>query len=323
MPRPSRAAKLNAVGRDLHRFHAEVISGLKKPQKELPSKYFYDERGSQLFNQICDLDEYYVTRTETGILRQHIDEIVEVLGPNALLIEYGSGSSTKTRILLSHMRQPAAYIPIDISDQQLLSAVRDLSTDYRGLNILPVHADYTGIFELPAVAQPVNRKVVFFPGSTFGNFDPIPAQQFLERIANVCGSEGMLLIGIDLKKDPVVLHRAYNDGEGVTAAFNLNLLEHINRRIGANFQLDRFFHYAFYNPREGRIEMHLVSHQAQRVQIGDEIISFAKGESIWTESSYKYNLDEFSRLAAIAGFEINHTWVDPQAWFGIVCCSVR
>ena len=323
MPRPLRAVRLNGVEPDLNRFRAEVMSGLKKSQKELPSKYFYDERGSQLFEQICDLDEYYVTRTETAIMRQHINEIVEVLGPNALLIEYGSGSSTKTRILLSNMQQLAAYIPIDISDQQLLSAVRDLSMNYRGLNILPVHADYTGMFELPSVAQPANRRVVYFPGSTFGNFDPIPAQQFLERIANVCGPDGMLLIGIDLKKDPVVLHRAYNDGEGVTAAFNLNLLEHINRQIGADFQLDRFFHYAFYNPREGRIEMHLVSQQAQRVKIGKEIISFDKGESIWTESSYKFNLDGFSKLAAIAGFEITNTWVDPQAWFCVVCCSVH
>lgn len=306
-----------------NRFRAEVLSGLKKPQKELPPKYFYDERGSQLFERITTLDEYYPTRIELAIMEKYADEMTALLGPNVLVIEYGSGSSTKTRILLNHLERPAAYMPIDISREQLQLAAQALETDYPELEVIPICADYSGVFQLPEVQKPVSRRVVYFPGSTIGNFEPRPAQQFLERVAGVCGPNGLLIIGIDLKKDPVVLHHAYNDREGVTADFNLNLLTRINRELGANFKLERFKHYAFYNPPEGRVEMHLVSTQEQVVELADLSIPFQNGESIWTESSYKYNLDEFSELAASAGFKTEQAWFDEQRWFAVVCCSVH
>lgn len=307
----------------LSRFRAEVLRGLRQPQKELPSKYFYDERGSALFEQITRLDEYYVTRTETGIMEAHAAEMAAALGPNIVLIEYGSGSSTKTRFLLEHLERPAAYIPIDISPEALLHAADSIAADFPGLEVQPVCADYTTVFDLPPTRKLAARKVVYFPGSTFGNFDPIPAQQFLERVARVCGPGGAMLIGIDLKKDPCVLHDAYNDGEGVTAAFNLNLLGRINRELGADFDLAQFQHYAFYNPRQGRIEMHLVSQMDQVVHIGSSAIAFKIGESIWTESSYKFSLEEFGELIAAAGFSIEKTWQDEQEWFSMVCCAAH
>ena len=314
--------KLQSCEPQLNRFRAEVLNGLRKPQKELPSKYFYDEHGSELFDRICELDEYYVTRTETAIMEQHAGEMADLLGPNVLLIEYGSGNSAKTRILLDHLHQPAGYVPIDISEQPLMYAAKAISADYPDLEVYPVHADYTTVFEIPDIQKPVARKVVYFPGSTIGNFEPMPAKQVLERVAQVCGPDGILMIGIDLKKDPALLHAAYNDREGVSAAFNLNLLARINRELGANFQVDNFNHYAFYNPREGRMEMHLLSNQEQVVTLGYITLPFAKGESIWTESSYKYNLNEFAELAATAGFNTEHVWFDSQCWFGVLCCRL-
>jgi len=299
------------------RFRAEVLSGLRKPQKELPSKYFYDEQGSYLFERICMLDEYYIPRMEGSIMQTHIEEVVELLGPSVLLIEYGSGNGDKTRILLSHLRKLAAYVPIDICRELLLRVTQELTLAYSRLEVLPVCADYTSGFALPVPKQPSERQVVYFPGSTIGNFDPIPAKLFLEHIAGVCGQGGGLLIGVDLKKDPGVLHRAYNDGQGVTAAFNLNLLERINRELKADFQVQWFEHYAFYNPREGRVEMHLVSRRDQTIHIDNVTIPFVKGESIWTESSYKYNLDEFEHMAATAGFKVEHIWTDEQQWFSV------
>jgi dimethylhistidine N-methyltransferase len=270
-----------------------------------------------LFERICVLDEYYIPRTEVAIMETYIEEMVELLGPSVVLIEYGSGNSTKTRILLDHLREPTAYVPIDISREQLLRATKELASSYPGLEVLPVCADYTSSFELPAPKQPSHRKVVYFPGSTIGNFDLIPAKHFLGHIAGVCGPGGGLLIGVDLKKDPSVLHRAYNDNQGVTAAFNLNLLERINRELNCDFQLEGFEHYAFYNPLEGRVEMHLVSLRDQTVRLDNATIPFAKGESIWTESSYKFDLDEFQQLAAAAGFKAEHTWTDEQQWFSV------
>ena len=299
------------------RFLAEVLSGLRKSQKELPSKYFYDEQGSCLFDRICTLDEYYIPRAEAAIMETYIEEMVDLLGPSVLLIEYGSGSSAKTRILLDHLRELAAYVPIDICREQLLRATRELVSAYSGLEVLPVCADYTCGFELPVPRRPSERKVVYFPGSTIGNFDPIPAKHFLEHIAGVCGPGGGLLTGVDLKKAPRVLHRAYNDRQGVTAAFNLNLLERINRELNCDFQLEWFEHYAFYNPREGRVEMHLVSLRDQTIHLDNVTIPFAKGESIWTESSYKFNLDEFEQMAAAAGFKVEHIWTDEQQWFSV------
>jgi dimethylhistidine N-methyltransferase len=299
------------------RFCAEVLGGLRKSQKELPSKYFYDEQGACLFERICTLDEYYIPRTEALIMDTYINEMVELLGSRVLLIEYGSGNCNKVRILLDHLHDLAAYVPIDISREQLLHVTQELASSYPDLEVLPVCADYTSGFELPVPRRASDRVVVYFPGSTIGNFDPIPAKHFLEHIAGVCGPGGGLLIGVDLKKDPGVLHRAYNDRQGVTAAFNLNLLERINLELNCNFQPEWFEHYAFYNPGEGRVEMHLVSLRDQTVQLDNLTIPFARGESIWTESSYKFNLDEFQQMAAAAGFRVEHVWTDEQQWFSV------
>ena len=301
----------------LESFLAEVLIGLRKPQKELPSKYFYDERGSQLFERICELKEYYITRTEASIMQAHIEEMVELIGPRVLVIEHGCGNCEKVRLLMDRLHDPVAFIPIDISQEQLLQVTKEIDSIYPQLQVLPICADYTSSFELPVPKRESKRTVVYFPGSTIGNFDPIPAKHFLEHIASLCGSGGALLIGVDLKKDPAVLHSAYNDSEGLTAAFNLNLLARINRELDCDFQLDGFEHYAFYNPRESRVETHLISQRAQVVHIGGETIPFAKGESIWTENSYKYNLDEFERMASAAGFGVERVWVDERQWFSV------
>jgi len=302
---------------DREQFRADVLSGLQKQPKELPCKYFYDDQGSRLYERICDLDEYYIPCTEVAIMESNIEEIVELLGPMVLLIEYGSGSSAKTRILLDHLHDPVAYVPIDISREQLLRVTKQLALDYPGLEVLPVCADYTSNFELPTPKRPSNRVAAYFPGSSIGNFNPVLAKLFLKHIATTCGPGGRLLIGVDLKKDPAVLHRAYNDAQGVTSAFNLNLLERINRELSCDFQSGLFEHYAFYNRQEGRVEMHLVSLKDQTVHLNDVAICFAKGETIWTESSYKYNLDEFERMAAAAGLKVEHVWTDEQQWFSI------
>ena len=301
----------------LESFLAEVLIGLYKPQKELPSKYFYDARGSQLFERICELKEYYITRIEASIMQAHIREMVELIGPQVLVIEHGCGNCEKVRFLIDHLHDPAAFIPIDISQKQLLNVSKELASIYPRLQVLPVCADYTNSFALPIPKQSSKRTVVYFPGSTISNFDPIPAKHFLEHVANLCRPDGALLIGVDLKKDPAVLHGAYNDSAGITAAFNLNLLERINRELYSDFQLDGFQHYAFYNPRESRVEMHLISQRDQVVHINRQTISFARGESIWTESSYKYNLDEFEQMAAAAGFRVERVWVDERQWFSV------
>ena len=301
----------------LESFLAEVLIGLRKPQKELPSKYFYDERGSQLFERICELKEYYITGIEASIMRSHIEEIVELIGPHVLVIEHGCGNCEKVRFLMDHLHDPVAFIPIDISQEQLVQVAKELDSIFPQLQVLPVCADYTSNFELPIPKRESKRTVVYFPGSTIGNFDPIPAKHFLEHVANLCGSDGALLTGVDLKKDPAVLHDAYNDSEGLTSAFNLNLLERINRELGCDFRLDAFEHYAFYNPRESRVEMHLISQKNQAVHVDGETISFTRGESIWTESSYKYDLDEFEQIAAVAGFRVERVWVDERRWFSV------
>jgi dimethylhistidine N-methyltransferase len=299
------------------RFLAEVIGGLQKPQKELPSKYFYDERGAALFERICSLEEYYIPRTEASIMEANIAAMVELIGSRVLLIEYGCGDCKKVRFLLDHLPDPVAFVPIDISQEQLERVAQELAADYPTLEVLPVCADYTSRLEIPHPKRSFCHKVVFFPGSTIGNFDPIPARHFLEHIARVLGPDGAMLIGVDLKKDAARLHRAYNDRQGVTAAFNLNLLKRINRELNSDFQLDGFQHHALYNPQESRIEMHLVSQKEQTVRLGDITINFTKDESIWTESSYKYNLEEFQQMAALAGLKVARVWTDPQQWFSV------
>lgn len=310
-------ALLTDLRPDLEKFRAEVLDALSKERKELPSKYFYDERGSYLFERICELDDYYVHRVETEILKSSMEEIGKCLGPSILLVEYGCGDCAKTRILLDNLPGLSAYVPIDISWEQLSRVATELDGDYPQIELLPVCADYTDSFGLPHPSRTKKRVVIYYPGSTIGNFDPLPAYHFLKQIGDVCGAGGALLIGVDLKKDPLVLHGAYNDHEGVTAAFNLNILERINRELGADFDIESFRHYAFYNPRMGRVEMHLISLKKQAVHLDDVTFYFHQGESIWTESSYKYTLDQFESLAAATGFRLERTWTDERRWFSV------
>ena len=262
-------------------FFEEVRDGLQQQQKAIPAKFFYDVRGSQLFDQITELPEYYLTRTEMGIMQRFVGEMVERIGPRALLVEYGSGSSLKTRILLDHLTDLVGYVPIDISKEHLLRSATALAAAYPGLAILPVCADYTSAFRLPDLDGA--RPVVYFPGSTIGNFSPDEARAFLRRIARVVGPGGGLLIGVDLKKEVAVIEAAYNDAQGVTAAFNKNMLARINRELGGTFDLDLFKHKAFYNRAHGRIEMHLVSLANQCVRIGAWQVPFRRGETLLTE----------------------------------------
>jgi dimethylhistidine N-methyltransferase len=268
---------------------ADVLRGLHESPKSLPCKYFYDARGSQLFDAICELPEYYPTRTEISILENNTRAIAEAIGANATIVEYGSGSGTKTHLLLKALYDsgcdPAAYIPIDIARGHLLTAAQNLARKNPEMQVLPVCADYTHDFSLPETGGA--RRVAFCPGSTIGNFSHDNAQNFLSRIQKVCGDGGGLLIGVDLKKSRAVLESAYNDAQGITAQFNLNLLRHINRKIGSDFVLANFRHIALYNEGRGRIEMHLESRARQTVHIGAEAATFQIGERIHTENSYK------------------------------------
>jgi dimethylhistidine N-methyltransferase len=295
----------------------EVLVGLRNPEKRLPSKLFYDETGSRLFDSICELEEYYPTRTETGIMRQSGGEMAERIGAGVTVLEYGSGSSTKTRVLLEHLDDVAAYVPLDISREHLLRAAAALQRRFPRLRILPLCADYTADVVLPADLDAGDRLLVYFPGSTIGNFEPAEAVAFLRRIAGLLAGKGGLLIGVDLRKDVATLERAYNDERGVTAAFNLNALRHLNRRFGANFVLARFSHRAFFNEEDSRVEMHLESLQDQEVRLGDETIFFRAGETIHTESSYKYTLDGFAAIAAAAGLDVDRVWTDPARLFSV------
>ena len=304
---------------DLHpetdTFFDEVIDGLRQVQKRIPPKFFYDARGSRLFDRITELPEYYLTRTEMTIMRRSIDEMVARIGTHCLLVEYGSGSSLKTRILLDHLHEPAGYVPIDISKEHLLRSAEALAETYPGLPIRPIYADYTTAFHLPHLAD--ERPVVYFPGSTIGNFEPREARAFLQRVAGLVGSGGGLLIGVDLRKDARIIEAAYKDAQGVTAAFNKNVLVRINRELGGTFDLDGFAHRAFFNAEHGRIEMHLLSLANQCVRIGAFQIPFRQGETILTEYSYKYSLDDFARLAASAGFDVEQVWMDDARLFSV------
>lgn len=297
-------------------FRSQVFHGLGQKRKQVPCKFFYDRRGSELFDQICQLPEYYPTRTELGIMTRHSAEMADMLGPQCRIVEYGSGSSTKTRLLLDHLEYPAAYVPLDISREHLLEASERLVERYPTLQVQPVCADYTSRFALPEAIS-ARRTIIYFPGSTIGNLDPHEARSFLVAAAQRAGEGGGLLIGVDLKKDPNTLHAAYNDAAGVTAAFNQNLLTRINRELDGDFDLDQFVHYAFYNPRLGRIEMHLASRCVQTVTVGARRFDFRGGETIFTESSYKYTLSEFASLAAAAGWRVEKIWTDEQRMFSV------
>lgn len=298
-------------------FREAVLSGLQKTPKQIPCKYFYDEKGARLFEEICKLDEYYIPRCEAQIMKRHIADITGMIGPQICLIEYGCGDCKKVQFMLDHLEVPLIFIPIDISKKQLIEVTDNLVFEYPEIEILPVCADYTHNFKLPDYKSNVKKRVIYFPGSTIGNFDPPAALQFLQHMADTCQRGGVLIIGVDLKKDPIVLHNAYNDSKGVTAAFNLNILQHINREMEADFNPHFFKHYAFYNPLFGRIEMHLISLREQIIHIDNKSIKIAEGESIHTESSYKYTLAEFAHLAARAGFEVKQVWTDNREWFSV------
>jgi len=298
-------------------FREEVLQGLTQPVKVLPPKFFYDDFGARLFEQICELPEYYPTRTETAILRQHIGEIADLIGDECLLVEFGSGASTKTRILLDQIRSPAGYVPIDVAKGQLVETAAILSRAYPGLDVLPVCADYMGDLRLPKPQRRPQRVVAFFPGSTIGNLEPPEVNAFLERVAALCGRAGGLLIGVDLEKDPQIIEPAYNDARGVTAAFNLNVLQHINRELGAEFELSTFKHEASYDPIASRIEMRLISRCSQTVRVAGSAIEFAEDEAIITEHSYKYSLARFRAAAESAGFSVRQVWTDDGGLFSV------
>jgi len=303
-------------------FREEVVHGLAKSPRQLPCKFFYDERGSQLFQQICDLPEYYITRTEIEILELHGAEMAATLGPQIELIGLGTGAGTKTRILLEELRDPVVYVPIDISKEQLEKSCRRFRQRFPRLQILPVAADYLEPFELPLPRKLSSRSVIYFPGSTIGNFDPDAAGEFLARLVDLAGDGGGLLIGIDLQKDRHVIEGAYNDSAGVTAQFNRNLLTRINRELGGDFDLAHWQHYAIYNPAEGRIELYLISETDQVAKIGEHTFRFHAGEKILTEYSYKHTIGGFITLARQAGFHFEQVWTDAAHWFGVFYFTV-
>ena len=296
---------------------SDVIAGLSSDPRSLPCKYFYDEQGAALFQKICELPEYYVTRTEIDILDRYHAEIAAQLGPKVELIGLGTGAGTKTRILIEALEEPAVYVPIDISEKQLRKSSMLFQKIFPHLEILPVCADYLQPVVLPSPRHKAARNVVYFPGSTIGNFEPNEALEFLQRIANVSGRGGGLLIGVDLQKDQAVIEAAYDDKAGVTAKFNLNLLAHINRETGANFDLNRWQHRAIYNSEAGRIEMYLISATDQTVRIQDRQFLFRAGEKILTEHSYKHTPEGFIALARQAGFDFVKLWTDDARLFGV------
>jgi len=297
-------------------FYADVMQGLQQDQKMIPPKYFYDQRGSQIFDAICNLPEYYQTRTELAILENKAAEIADYIGPECLLVEPGSGSSHKVRVLLDALK-PQAYIPMDISKTHLIEAAGKISDDYPWLEVHASCIDFTAKLHLPDELPEVNKKVAFFPGSSIGNFEPADAVHFMNDVAAMVGQDGGLLIGVDLKKDSSILHAAYNDADQVTADFNMNLLNRVNSELNGDFDLDKFNHQAFYNETLGRVEMHLVSAAAQEVMLDDTLIRFASGETIHTENSYKYTVEEFQNLAGQAGFGSDQVWVDPDELFSV------
>jgi dimethylhistidine N-methyltransferase len=306
-------------------FLADVITGLSGNPRTLPCKYFYDERGAALFQKICELSEYYITRTEIDILDRNRADIASYLGPNVELIGLGTGAGTKTRILIEALENPAVYVPVDISEKQLRESTALFRKIFPDLEILPVCADYLQPVVLPSPSRKAARNVIYFPGSTIGNFERNEAVEFLRRVANVCRQDGGLLIGVDLKKDQHVIEAAYNDRAGVTAQFNLNLLARVNRELGADFDLDQWRHRAIYNSIAGRVEMYLISEIDQFVHLTEQEFHFRSGEKIITEFSYKYAPEDFAALAAKAGFDFVHMWTDDARLFGIFyfSCSRR
>lgn len=298
------------------RFEADVIAGLSLAQKRIPSKYFYDAEGSRLFDRITVLHEYYPTRTELGIMRLHARAIAARCGARCQLIELGAGTPTKVRLLLDHLEAPAGYVPVDVSGTHLRRATATLAAEYPELVVDPIVADFTAPFDVPNVEA--GRRVVYFPGSTIGNFDPSEADALLARIARLVGPGGGLLLGVDLRKDTGVLELAYNDPAGVTAAFNRNLLVRIDRELGGNFHAPSFRHVAFFDPSLSRIEMHLVTDRSRRVNVGPRSFDMQAGESIHTENSYKYDVDELAARALNSGLRLDECWTDARRYFAVL-----
>lgn len=296
-------------------FYGEVLAGLQAKPKYIPAKFFYDETGSRLFEEITRLPEYYLTRTENEILNRYAPDIADCVGDNCVLVEPGSGNNSKVRILLEQLK-PSAYVPMEISKDHMQASAKELAADYDWLPVHAACADFTQPLALPM--QQVEEKIVaFFPGSTIGNFEPEAAVDLMHNFAHMVGPNGGLVIGVDLKKDRELLQAAYDDSRGVTAQFNRNLLIRMNRELTANFQLENFQHQARYNPQIGRMESYLESRIGQDVVIGDTTVSFRENECIHTENSYKYDVEEFQDLAQTAGFKPRRVWRDEQGLFSV------
>ncbi len=296
-------------------FYRDVIQGLRKTPRSIPPKHFYDKEGSRLFEAICEQPEYYPTRTEMLLLERHASEIAGLTEPGCFLIEPGSGNCRKARLLLDTLL-PDTYIPIDISREHLQTAADNLATANPWLSVHPICADITDTLELPFIPEEKQR-LLFYPGSSIGNFEPDDARVFLANLARIAGDGGALLIGVDLQKDTQQLHAAYNDASGVTAAFNLNLLRRINRELDADLDIDAFDHLAFYNARKNRIEMHLVCNHRQTFHVDGHHFELDAGEHIHTENSYKYTLVQFQELAMAAGFSTRRVWTDADILFSL------
>ena len=308
---------------ELHDLHpsrakilADVLGGLRAPQKWIAPMYFYDARGSALFDRICELPEYYLTRAELSILELHGREIAEALGARVVLIEPGSGAGEKARKLLTLLESPAAYVPVEISRDHLIASAESLDERFPGVQVIPVCADFSQPFDIPADVEGA-RRALFFPGSTIGNFAPDRAATLLRNFTAIVGRDGHVLIGVDVRKDVATLERAYNDAAGVTAEFNMNVLRRLNAELGADFDLAAFSHRAVWNEEQSRIEMQLICSRAHTVHIGGETISFEAGEYIHTESSYKYSLDGFAALAARGGLAVERVWCDSERLFSV------
>jgi dimethylhistidine N-methyltransferase len=300
----------------------EVLAGLLGTPRQLPPKAFYDERGARLFEEITQLDEYYPTRTEREILTTRAREIAEVVGRDQLVIEYGSGDAAKSRVLLPYIR-PRAYVPVDISVEQLMDVANALDTEYPAMAVYPVVADFTETVHLPAIVESIAvPRLALFLGSTIGNFHPDDAVVLMKRFRETVGPGGAVLLGADLRKDPTILHAAYNDKRGITAAFNLNVLDRLQREFSARIDTGAFVHYALYEPLLGRIEMHLVARRETTIEIGGERILFNAGEGIWTESSYKFTRTDLARLGAAAAMPLAKVWTDQRGWFALALYRV-
>lgn len=294
-----------------------VRRGLRAQPKRLPSWLFYDAQGSALFERICEQPEYYLTRCETALMREHAASIADTLGMEVRLVEYGSGSATKTRLLLEHIAAPVSYVPVEISPEPLLQSVRRLGEHFPQLPVQPLCADFTRPLRLPIPPRAPRRTVVYFPGSTIGNFDAREAIALLRKMRTEMGENGGILIGADLKKDTSLIEAAYNDAAGITAEFTLNMLARLNRELGSDFDLAAFRHRAHYNALAGRIETSLVSQREQKVRVGRSQVAFGKDEAIRVEVSCKYSLEDFATLASKAGLEVLRVWLDPERMFSV------